>query len=81
MIATAVATKQVVDTMQNYLGPAAERFVARMLETHLHKDNVEVLSPTEIQQLSEKVEAALKHLDQDSTLAQAASKELLGLIR
>jgi hypothetical protein len=58
---------QVVDVTEEYLGPAAQRFVARQVSFHLGK-NPEELVPNDIPQLVEWSQATLAMLTSDKDM-------------
>ena len=55
----------VVTITYNYLGPAADRFVARQIRNHLQKDPTE-LRPKDLQQLIDWIQLAMRLISNDS---------------
>lgn len=70
--------RQVVDTTQDYLGPAAERFVQRQIRTHLQKEP-DQLSPGDIKKLAEWLKIAMALLTEDTGMVKDYNKSLLNL--
>jgi len=58
---------KVVRITNVYLGPAAERFIVRQVESHLHK-NPEKLSKADLQQLIAWIRLAVSLLTDDSEI-------------
>lgn len=58
---------QVVDITHTYLGPAADRFIARQVQNHLHKEPAE-LSQHDLVKLIDWVRVAISFITEDSTL-------------
>lgn len=58
---------QVVRVTSVYLGPAADRFIARQVESHLHKVP-EKLSKTDLQLLITWIRLAMSILTDDTTI-------------
>lgn len=57
--------EDVVTITYNYLGPAADRFVARQLRNHLQKDPTE-LKPKDLRQLIDWIQLAMRLISNDS---------------
>jgi hypothetical protein len=57
---------KVVRITQSYLGPAANRFIARQVENHLHKTPHD-LSPADLLSLIDWIRVAVSLLTEDST--------------
>lgn len=57
---------KVVRITQSYLGPAANRFIARQVENHLHKTPAD-LSPADLLGLIDWIRVAVSLLTEDST--------------
>jgi len=66
---------QVVRITQTYLGPAANRFVARQVENHLHK-NPEDLSLADVLLLIDWIRVAVALLTEDSSIVEAYIAQL-----
>jgi hypothetical protein len=58
---------QVVDITHTYLGPAADRFIARQVQNHLHKEPAE-LSHNDLAKLIDWVRVAISFITEDSAL-------------
>ncbi len=58
---------QVVRITHVYLGPAADRFIARQVQNHLHKDP-EDLSQADLLKLIDWVQVAVSLITEDSTV-------------
>ena len=56
---------KVVHITQSYLGPAANRFIARQVENHLHK-TPDDLSPADLLNLIDWIRVAVSLLTEDS---------------
>jgi hypothetical protein len=56
---------KVVHITQSYLGPAANRFIARQVENHLHKTPND-LSPSDLLNLIDWIRVAVSLLTEDS---------------
>jgi hypothetical protein len=59
--------EQVVDTTHAYLGPAADRFIARQVQNHLKK-RPEQLNQTDLSQLIDWIQIAVSLLTEDSDI-------------
>lgn len=59
--------QQVVDATHTYLGPAADRFIARQVQNHLHKDP-ERLSRADLKKLIDWIQIAVSLLTEDSEI-------------
>jgi hypothetical protein len=70
--------REVVDVTTSYLGPAAERFISRQIQTHLHKSPDELL-PEDIEKLSEWVKVAIALLTEDSKMVDDFTQSLIEL--
>ena len=57
--------EDVVTITYNYLGPAADRFVARQIRNHLQKDPAE-LRPKDLRQLIDWIQLAMRLISNDS---------------
>lgn len=58
---------QVVETTHTYLGPAADRFIARQVQNHLHKQP-ENLSASDLERLIDWIQIAVSLLTEDSDI-------------
>jgi hypothetical protein len=72
--------EQVVRITRSYLGPAANRFIARQVENHLHKAPDE-LSPDDLLKLIDWIRVAVSLLTEDSAIVERYIAELLKLAR
>lgn len=70
--------QQVVAISQEYLGPAAERFMRRQIQTHLHKEP-EDLRQADLPELISWVRLTFALLTDDMRLITAFSDQLAGL--
>lgn len=71
--------EQVVHTTHIYLGPAADRFIARQVQNHLHK-RPEQLSQSDLERLIDWIQIAMSLLTEDSGIIEdyiAALRELI----
>jgi hypothetical protein len=66
---------QVVRITHSYLGPAANRFVARQVSNHLHKAPGK-LSPAELLNLTDWIRVAVSLLTEDSRIVEEYISEL-----
>lgn len=71
---------QVVRITQSYLGPAANRFIARQVENHLHKSPDE-LSPSDLLSLIDWIRVIVSLLTEDSATIEEYIAELQKLAR
>lgn len=69
---------KVVQITHVYLGPAADRFIARQVENHLHKRPTE-LSPTDLGQLIDWIQVAVSLLSDDTEIIEEYTEELTKL--
>jgi hypothetical protein len=67
--------EQVVEVTYEYLGPAAERFVSRQIETHLKK-KPQSLSRRDLKQLTDWIKLAANLLSDDRRLVNAYLNDL-----
>jgi hypothetical protein len=72
--------EQVVDVTHEYLGPAAERFVSRQIETHLQK-NPEDLSRRDLLKLTDWIKLAVSLLTDDHKVVNAYMKDLTLIVQ
>lgn len=70
--------QQVVSVTQEYLGPAAERFVDRLIGAHLNKEP-EQLTTKDLQKLSQWIKVSLGLLTNDRHLVDECEKKILSL--
>jgi hypothetical protein len=71
--------EQVVQTTHVYLGPAADRFIARQVQNHLHK-RPEQLSQADLERLIDWIQIAVSLLTEDSAIIEdyiAALRQLI----
>lgn len=66
---------QVVRITHRYLGPAANRFIARQVENHLHKAPDD-LSPADLLKLTDWIHVAVSLLTEDSAIIERYIAEL-----
>lgn len=66
---------QVVRITLSYLGPAANRFIARQVESHLHK-KPEDLSPSDLLKLTDWIRVAVSLLTEDKDIIEKYIDEL-----
>lgn len=71
---------QVVQVTHVYLGPAADRFIARQVENHLHK-SPDQLSQTDLRSLIDWIKVVVSLLTEDEALIQEYTEELQKLAR
>ena len=71
---------QVVDVTADYLGPAAERFIERQVQSHLQK-RPEDLRPKDVTSLSDWLRGALSVLTEDKNLVDEYARRLRELAR
>ncbi len=69
---------QVVDVTMSYLGPAAERFISRQIETHLKK-NPEDLVVEDLEILVDWIKVAIALLTEDQRIVDDFTKSLMAL--
>lgn len=70
--------KKLVQVTTDYLGPAAERFISRQIETHLHK-TPDQITPEDIVKLVDWVKLAVALLTEDSKMVDDFTKSVLEL--
>lgn len=71
--------KRVVRITHIYLGPAADRFIARQVESHLHK-NPEKLNADDLSHLIDWIRVAVSLLTDDSEIVEEYIGQLRRLI-
>lgn len=69
---------QVVEIANDYFGPAAQRFVDRILNNHLHKAPVDI-APQDIEQIVRWVGLALAFITEDRQAIEDFTNRLLQL--
>lgn len=69
---------QVIGVTENYLGPASERFIHRLIRFHLDKEP-EQLSKQDLAKLAEWVKVSLGLLTNDKKLVDDCEKNILKL--
>ncbi|MCA9325641.1 hypothetical protein KDA23_06300 [Candidatus Saccharibacteria bacterium] len=79
MSSTEVYT-QVVKVTHAYLGPAAERFIARQVQNHLHK-RPEDLTRSDLSKLIDWIQIAVSLLTEDSDIVEDYIHELRTISR
>ena len=67
--------EQVVQVTHVYLGPAAERFIARQVENHLHK-SPEELTKQDLTKLIDWIQVVVSLLTEDSEIIEEYLQEL-----
>lgn len=72
--------EQVVRVTHVYLGPAADRFIARQVENHLHKAPEE-LSQTDLLSLVDWIRVVVSLLTEDNGIIEEYTNELLKLAK
>jgi hypothetical protein len=72
--------EQVVRVTHVYLGPAADRFIARQVENHLHK-SPEELSQSDLRSLIDWIKVVVSLLTEDEGLIEEYTEELQKLAR
>lgn len=71
--------EDVVAITYEYLGPAADRFVARQIRNHLRKDPIE-LQAKDLRQLMDWIQLAMRLISSDSTVIDRYLADLETLI-
>lgn len=72
--------KEIVDVLYEYLGPAAERFLDREIEAHLHKKPEEI-TKSDIPKLHEWSRLAIALLAEDQKTVDDFSESLLAIAK
>ena len=72
--------KEVVDVFYDYLGPAAERFLDREIEAHLHK-KPEDITKSDIAKIHEWSRLAIALLAEDEKTVEDFSESLLAIAK
>lgn len=70
--------KQVIDVTADYLGPAAQRFIDRQIETHLQKQP-EQLTKADLTKLVDWIKIVIALLTEDKKTVDNFTEELLRL--
>ena len=70
--------RQAVEITQDYLGPAAERFLNRQIVFHLEKSPTS-LTKQDIPQLTEWVKVSISILTEDKEMVDSFSRRIMGL--
>jgi len=70
---------QVVGITREYLGPASERFITRLINAHFDKDP-EDLKAKDIPKLSEWIKISLGLLTDDKAMVDECQKRILKLV-
>jgi len=71
---------KVVRITHVYLGPAADRFIARQVENHLHKEP-DQLSQSDLRSLIDWIRVVVSLLTEDEALIEEYTEELQKLAR
>jgi hypothetical protein len=79
-MAAQALSDQVVEITQEYLGPAAERFITRLINFHLKKEPFE-LEKADLKKLSEWVKVSLGLLTEDKNIVDECERKILKLSR
>ena len=69
---------EVVEITHTYLGPAADRFIARQVQNHLHKP-VDELTADDLLRLIDWIKLAVSFLTEDSQIIEEYVEELTAL--
>ena len=69
---------QAVQITSDYLGPAAERFIARQVAFHLHKDPQQ-LTAGDIPQLAEWIKVSIAILTEDREMVEEFTDRIMNL--
>lgn len=75
-MATETLYDKVVRITHVYLGPAADRFIARQVQNHLHKQPSE-LSPKDLQRLIDWIRVTVSLLTEDSEIIEEYINQLI----
>jgi hypothetical protein len=71
--------KKILDIVQDYLGPAAERFIVRQISTHLEKDP-ERLEKSDIPMLAIRIRSGLHVLTHDQIVVEEAFRRISSIV-
>jgi hypothetical protein len=77
---TAELSREVIRITQDYLGPASERFITRLINFHLAKEPEE-LTRKDIPGLAEWIKVSLGLLTEDRELVDECQKRILKLAK
>lgn len=77
---TATVYDQVVDITEDYLGPAADRFIKRQISFHLKKKPNE-LTVKDIPKLAEWIKVSLGLLTQDKAMVDKCQAQIIALTK
>ncbi len=77
-MASTIIYSKVVETTHVYLGPAADRFIARQVQNHLHK-RPEQLTKADLHKLIDWIQIAVSLLTEDSDIIEDYIHELRSL--
>ncbi len=72
--------EQVTEITKEYLGPASDRFISRLISAHLGKEPY-ALKPKDIPKLSEWIKVSLGLLTEDRKLVDECEKQILKLAK
>jgi hypothetical protein len=75
MAETHLLYQKVVEITQDYLGPAADRFIARQIEHHLHVEPRDITRP-QLVKLLDWIQIAMTSLTKDEVLVNQYIAEL-----
>ena len=73
-------SSRIILITQEYLGPASERFIHRLIRFHLNKEPAR-LTKSDIPKLTEWVKVSLGLLTNDKSLVDKCEKQLLSLAK
>jgi hypothetical protein len=71
---------EVISITEEYLGPAADRFIRRQVNFHLKKD-ADSLEAKDIPQLAEWIKVSLALLTEDRTMVDKCEKQIMTLAK
>jgi hypothetical protein len=77
---TADLLSQVISITQDYLGPASERFIKRLINFHLDKEPEE-LQKKDLPTLAEWIKVSLGLLTEDRTMVDECERRVMELAR
>lgn len=72
--------KQVIGITESYLGPAADRFVARQVSFHLKKKPAQI-SKADLPKLAEWMKVSLGLLTEDKTMVDECENKIMALAK
>ena len=70
--------QELVNVTTSYLGPAAERFITRQIDTHLHK-TPDQLTKEDVPKLVDWIKLAIALLTEDPKMVEEFSESLMAL--